>query len=501
MRHPMRRVAAMGINNRQRRAAKARQRARKHERRRTEPDSPPTDHGPSAALGRRHRAWHGGRTSSPSTTLAPADAALVTREAESLLAAGGREVVGQRLAAGRSDPARSPCRWSCRTADGRRRRRRSRPPGSRRHCTRAGPPSWSRSIFPTPERRPAGSLSSPESSCSTRSPSSRPSSPRSAAAYGAGRLHTIIPPPGTPKARSMVDHDPAIDDPVLLKVRALLAQAESTTFEAEAEAFTAKAQELMARHAIDAAVLWSTTERSERPITIRIPIDDPYVDIKSLLLQCVARRSRCRAVWDDRHALATVVGFASDVAGTEMLFTSLLVQAQAALQAEGAKAGPGGRSRSRSFRSAFLMAFTQRIDQRLAEINRAVEQYGRCRSWWVVAARSRLTRQRRRGRGCLAVRQPRDDARPGRRRCCRMGTWHAGSRPRRAQHRRGDWPSRLTSGRHHRPPPTTRPTPVPASGPPAGGRIVGIHEQDEHRRRVAPRPPVPSHPSAAGRSP
>jgi hypothetical protein len=57
-----------------------------------------------------------------------------------------------------------------------------------------------------------------------------------------------------------------------------------------------------------------------------------------------------------------------------MLFTSLLVQAQAALQAEGATAGPGGRSRSRSFRSAFLMAFTQRIDQRLAAINQAVEQ-------------------------------------------------------------------------------------------------------------------------------
>ena len=37
--------------------------------------------------------------------------------------------------------------------------------------------------------------------------------------------------------------------------RALLAQAESTTFEAEAESFTAKAQQLMARHAIDAAMV------------------------------------------------------------------------------------------------------------------------------------------------------------------------------------------------------------------------------------------------------
>ena len=143
--------------------------------------------------------------------------------------------------------------------------------------------------------------------------------------------------------RSILDADPSVDDPVLVKVRALLAQAESTTFEAEAETFTAKAQELMARHAIDAAMLWATTSRDERPTTIRLPIDDPYADIKSLLLQYVASHSRCTAVWDGVNALSTVVGFASDVASTEMLFTSLLVQSQAALRAEGAKAGPGSR--------------------------------------------------------------------------------------------------------------------------------------------------------------
>ena len=38
-----------------------------------------------------------------------------------------------------------------------------------------------------------------------------------------------------------------LPDGLLDKVRALLAKAESTRFEAEADAFTAKAQELMAR--------------------------------------------------------------------------------------------------------------------------------------------------------------------------------------------------------------------------------------------------------------
>jgi hypothetical protein len=189
----------------------------------------------------------------------------------------------------------------------------------------------------------------------------------------APRLHTIIPPPGA-SVRSILDADPSVDDPVLVKVRALLAQAESTTFAAEAETFTAKAQQLMARHAIDAAMLWASTSRDERPTTIRLPIDDPYADIKSLLLQYVASHSRCSAVWDGANALSTVVGFASDVASTEMLFTSLLVQSQAALGAEGAKAGPGSRARSRNFRSSFLLSFSRRIDQRLAEITASVEQ-------------------------------------------------------------------------------------------------------------------------------
>ena len=194
----------------------------------------------------------------------------------------------------------------------------------------------------------------------------------------AGRLRTILPPPGRgARARST---GPTIDDPVLVKVRALLAQAESTTFEAEAEAFTAKAQELMARHAIDAAVLWAATASDECPTSIRLPIDDPYADIKSVLLHYVAEHSRCRRCGTARTVSPTVVGFASDVASTELMFTSLLVQSQAALQAEGAKAGPGPGRAAGSFRSSFLFAFTHRIDQRLAEINAAVAGDGAGRS-------------------------------------------------------------------------------------------------------------------------
>ncbi len=181
-------------------------------------------------------------------------------------------------------------------------------------------------------------------------------------------LAVLIPPPGSAPAAFLDLTGPA-DDPVLERVRALLAQAESTTFEAEAEAFTAKAQELITRHAIDDALLAGPAVRDDAPIAVRIPIDDPYADIKCLLVQVVAEHTRCRAVWDDRHALSTLVGMAHDVAATELLFTSLLVQAQTALNAAARTAPAGSRPRSRGYRSSFLFAYGGRVGERLAEIN------------------------------------------------------------------------------------------------------------------------------------
>ena len=132
---------------------------------------------------------------------------------------------------------------------------------------------------------------------------------------------------------------------MLNRVRALLAKAESTSFEEEAEAFTAKAQELMTRHAIDGAMVSGSTNGAgtDQPFTVRIWIDDPYVRAKFLLLSFVAKHSRCRSVFHTHSAMASVIGFADDIAATEMLFTSLLVQAQTALRAE-AVAGAHARS-------------------------------------------------------------------------------------------------------------------------------------------------------------
>jgi hypothetical protein len=157
-------------------------------------------------------------------------------------------------------------------------------------------------------------------------------------------------PPGT-----------ATDDEARLhnKVRALLAKAESTTFQAEAEACTAKAQELMERYAIDEAMLAGDRPRSGKATSMRVRIDAPYARPKVVLLSAVARNNRCRTVYDSAYGFCTAFGVASDLWAVDLLFTSLLVQAAVAMQQE--------EERSRSFRHAFLLAFAYRIGERMRE--------------------------------------------------------------------------------------------------------------------------------------
>lgn len=178
----------------------------------------------------------------------------------------------------------------------------------------------------------------------------------------------LMPPPSawqTAGAAVGRSASPA-EEAVLAKVRALLAKAESTNFEHEAEALTAKAQELMARHAIDAALAQSPgASGRDQPSARRIAVDDPYANPKSTLLAAIASANHVRAVWDDRQALMTLVGFDVDLDAVEVLFTSLLVQASRSMLAKGRQRDARGRSRTRSYRQSFLVAFGQRIHERL----------------------------------------------------------------------------------------------------------------------------------------
>jgi hypothetical protein len=196
-------------------------------------------------------------------------------------------------------------------------------------------------------------------------------------------LERLLPLPGT--ARPAPAPDPAAagappagtapaDERMLSRIRALLAKAESTEFAQEAEALSGRAQELMAKYSIDHALLAAETGRAETPDGRRIAVDNPYEAPKATLLQIVAEANRCRVVWSRELGLVTVIGFPADLDAVELLFTSLLVQANTAMLRTGGRRDGSGRSRTRAFRQSFLLAYAVRIGERLSEATDHAEQ-------------------------------------------------------------------------------------------------------------------------------
>ncbi|MFD6797971.1 DUF2786 domain-containing protein [Streptomyces cyaneofuscatus] len=179
-------------------------------------------------------------------------------------------------------------------------------------------------------------------------------------------IEPVGPAPGT--AADHLHRAPAPDEPrMLTRIRALLAKAEATGFPEEAEALTAKAQELMARHSIDEALIAARGHSAETPGACRIGVEPPYESAKAILLDAVASANRCQAVWNGDLGFSTVVGFEPDLEAVELLFTSLLVQGTAAMTRAEAGQRASGRKRTKTFRQSFLMAYAQRLGSRLAD--------------------------------------------------------------------------------------------------------------------------------------
>lgn len=190
-------------------------------------------------------------------------------------------------------------------------------------------------------------------------------------------LPVLTPPPSRWQAGTRTAAPSNLPSGLLEKVRALLAKAESTTFDAEAEALTAKAQELMTRHRVDRAVLdasaTGTARPADDPAGRRLLIEDPYGEAKSVLLAAICAANGGHCVWSKDLGFSTVFASPTELDLIEDLFTSLLVQATAALRREGSKVDRFGRSRTTRFRRSFLIAFANRIGHRLQEtVDRAV---------------------------------------------------------------------------------------------------------------------------------
>jgi hypothetical protein len=199
----------------------------------------------------------------------------------------------------------------------------------------------------------------------------------------------VLPPPGLPRVGSIGAVD-ATQERILPKVRALLAKAESTDFDGEAEALSAKAQQLMSRYALDRAMLDHRRGARQQATLCRIWLDNPYVNAKAMLVDAVASANRCRTVLDNRFGSMTIVGDQGDLRVVELLATSLLLQGARAMLSSGPQPSRGAVSRTRSYRQAFLVAYASRIGERLRAAHEAtVSDLEASRLLPVLSSRSR----------------------------------------------------------------------------------------------------------------
>jgi uncharacterized protein DUF2786 len=165
--------------------------------------------------------------------------------------------------------------------------------------------------------------------------------------------------------------NPDTPDALLARVRKLLVKAEADgVTQAEAQALTAKAAELMAKYGIDRALLAAARPETDRPDDRVIDIANPWARVQAHLLCGLAAALRCQCVILPRTGPGSrihVFGFASDIERTDVLYTSLLLQMWQGLSAT----EPPAWSRSvRAWRRSWLLGFATAVVARV----RAAEQ-------------------------------------------------------------------------------------------------------------------------------
>jgi hypothetical protein len=172
----------------------------------------------------------------------------------------------------------------------------------------------------------------------------------------------------------------------LARIQALLAKAESTTHPEEAQAFSAKAAELMAKYAVSDEALAGYRGATKAEVgTSRIDFPfSPYQSPRQQLLMTVASHNDCKVVFTQTRrvvkgkyvpfSVAVLIGFGRDREFTEVLYTSLLVQAEMEFRSDKVQAlmfaetsHPGHRIK---WRNAYTMGYAAVIRIRLEAIKR-----------------------------------------------------------------------------------------------------------------------------------
>jgi hypothetical protein len=167
-------------------------------------------------------------------------------------------------------------------------------------------------------------------------------------------------------------------DKALATIRKLLAKAEDPgVTPAEADAYNTKAAELIAAYGIDRALLAEDAPGTDLPGDKIITLDPPYARDKADLLTGVAYALRCKVVlrrrWQKGRKVASIhlFGYGSDLERTELLFTSLLVQAAHGM----ASAVIPWNEHPAAYRRSWMAGFTIAITARLRAAERRAEQH------------------------------------------------------------------------------------------------------------------------------
>jgi hypothetical protein len=151
---------------------------------------------------------------------------------------------------------------------------------------------------------------------------------------------------------------------LVAKIRKLLAKAEGTDNPNEAEAFSAKAAQLIAAHRIDPRHVAEALASGELGLRRIVIGRGAYVRARLALLAAVAGNHDCEVVFETgpHGTTATIAGYQSDLDVTEVLYTSLHAQAANQMAAVRRRT-PAATQR---WRRSFLFGFARRVAELLA---------------------------------------------------------------------------------------------------------------------------------------
>jgi hypothetical protein len=155
---------------------------------------------------------------------------------------------------------------------------------------------------------------------------------------------------------------------LLDRVRKLLAQAEDDSVTpAEAQAFTAKAAQLMAKYGIDRALLAADRPETDQPANRILDLDNPWAREKAHLLSGLASALRCQCILlggSRPGSRVHLFGFASDIDRTDLLYTSILIQMAHGLATAQV---PEWSSSARAWRRSWLLGFATAVIARVRD--------------------------------------------------------------------------------------------------------------------------------------